>query len=319
MRSALPFFPTAYCNHDVGHALAALRFSAALLGWNLVMLPHWTSAQIADLFGLDRHTDFHPSEREEPDFIALVTTENHPAPLPAIPNDNPNLSSAASTWYGTANTLSHEYHEWPIIDAAADATAMTATSHPKPRPLPDHTEFPQFQSRETAKKIILQRRSAQEFDPQPTLALDAFCDILLKTLPRNAAPWDALFWEPQVHLLFFVHRVEQLKSGMYLLVRNNEDLTLLQKSCRKDFAWKIPKKIASPLTLYLLREGDFRETASQVSCGQSIAGNSFFSLGMIAKFEPALQTRGAWFYKNLFWDIFLLSKCYQFRWNIGNR
>jgi SagB-type dehydrogenase family enzyme len=36
-----------YCQHDVGHAIGALRFAAAMLGWRLHLLPDWSDAQIA--------------------------------------------------------------------------------------------------------------------------------------------------------------------------------------------------------------------------------------------------------------------------------
>ena len=47
-----------YCQHDVGHAIGALRFAAALLGWRLTLLPRWSDAQIAALLGLDRDADY---------------------------------------------------------------------------------------------------------------------------------------------------------------------------------------------------------------------------------------------------------------------
>ena len=47
-----------YCQHDVGHALAALRFAAASLGWRVQLLPEWDDAHLARLLGLDRGEDF---------------------------------------------------------------------------------------------------------------------------------------------------------------------------------------------------------------------------------------------------------------------
>ena len=41
-----------YCQHDVGHALAALRFAAAALGWRLQLLQEWDDAMLARLLGL---------------------------------------------------------------------------------------------------------------------------------------------------------------------------------------------------------------------------------------------------------------------------
>jgi SagB-type dehydrogenase family enzyme len=43
-----------YCQHDLGHAIAAVRFAAALLGWRMAVLPGWSDAQVAALLGIDR-------------------------------------------------------------------------------------------------------------------------------------------------------------------------------------------------------------------------------------------------------------------------
>ena len=56
-----------YCQHDVGHAIGALRVSAELLGWQLTLLPRWPDAAIAALTGVDRDDDFVVAEREEPE------------------------------------------------------------------------------------------------------------------------------------------------------------------------------------------------------------------------------------------------------------
>ena len=42
-----------YCQHDVGHALATLRFAAAALGWRVQLLPVWDDALLARLLGLE--------------------------------------------------------------------------------------------------------------------------------------------------------------------------------------------------------------------------------------------------------------------------
>ena len=48
--------------------------------------------------------------------------------------------------------------------------------------------------------------------------------------------------------------------------------------------------------------------AVQVSCGQEIAGDSAFSLGMIAEFEPSLRRHGPWFYRRLFWETGVIGQ-----------
>ena len=41
---------------------------------------------------------------------------------------------------------------------------------------------------------------------------------------------------------------------------------------------------------------------------QEIAGDSAFSLGMLAEFEGRLRQMGAWFYPRLFWEAGLLGQ-----------
>ena len=62
------------------------------------------------------------------------------------------------------------------------------------------------------------------------------------------------------------------------------------------------------LPLYLLQEGDCRALAARVSCGQDIAGDGAFSLGMIAEYRDSLTTYGAAFYRNLFWEAGMVGQ-----------
>jgi nitroreductase len=51
-----------------------------------------------------------------------------------------------------------------------------------------------------------------------------------------------------------------------------------------------------------------RALAARVSCGQAIAGDGAFSLGMIADYMGSLVSRGAAFYRNLFWEAGLVGQ-----------
>src|SRR5207245_9432026 len=66
-----------YCQHDVGHALAAVRYAAAALGWSAVLVDTCSDDDLARLFGLDRDDDFAavvPADREQPDAALLSNT-----------------------------------------------------------------------------------------------------------------------------------------------------------------------------------------------------------------------------------------------------
>jgi len=55
-----------YCQHDLGHAIAALRIAAGLAGWQARILPEWSHDRIAALTGIDRDEDYVDAEREDP-------------------------------------------------------------------------------------------------------------------------------------------------------------------------------------------------------------------------------------------------------------
>jgi hypothetical protein len=121
-------------------------------------------------------------------------------------------------------------------------------------------------------------------------------------------PWDVFPWKPAIHLLLFVHRVDGLTPGLYLLVRDREKLPLLQRSMNEELIWTPAPGCPDAVPLYWLLEGDARRAAIQVSCHQDIAGDSAFSLGMIAEFEGRLREGGAWWYPRLFWEAGLLGQ-----------
>src|SRR5262249_39666245 len=63
-----------YCQHDLGHAIAALSVSASLHGRSVTMLPEWPQREIAALVGIDRDDDFVEAEREEAGCILAVAS-----------------------------------------------------------------------------------------------------------------------------------------------------------------------------------------------------------------------------------------------------
>ncbi|NTV12270.1 MAG: SagB/ThcOx family dehydrogenase, partial [Zoogloea sp.] len=120
-----------YCQLDAGHAIGALRYAAALLGWSLRPVGELDSAALAGLLGLDRDADFGSAEREDPDLLFEL--------IPGAPADHPPASPRDWTtdvaWQGSANRLErrHLYH-WPVIAAVAAASAPRACTHPAAPP-----------------------------------------------------------------------------------------------------------------------------------------------------------------------------------------
>ena len=99
-----------------------------------------------------------------------------------------------------------------------------------------------------------------------------------------------------------------LQPGVYAFVRDHTKLDVLKRVMRSDFVWQSPAGVDSDCPLYLLREADCRDAARTLSCHQDIASDGFFSLGMLADFAEPIRRRGAWFYRNLFWEAGLIGQ-----------
>ena len=137
---------------------------------------------------------------------------------------------------------------------------------------------------------------------------DAFFAILARLLPGpGTPPFDTLPWAPRVHPLLFVHRVEGLPRGLYLLVRDPEATETLRGALRSSFAWTRPTAGPESLPLFLLEEGDSRSFARLASCQQAIASDSAFSLGMLADFDGSLR-EGGWWYRRLHWEAGMIGQ-----------
>ncbi len=321
-----------YCNHDVGHALGSARFAAATLGWTMLLLDGADQNQIARVLGTHRTEDFGEAEPEHPDCLAVIwpaegvkhdasfVTRTEPTAIPMSLDPDLVKELAAGPWHGKANQLSREHSiHWNLIDEVAEASWKT-NWEPRTVPLADPPiarSEPLHASRTTsdAGQIIRQRRSAVSFDARTAISSATLFRILQRLMPRAGTPqltrpmpWDLLPWEPAIHLLLFIHRVEGLKPGLYVLARDAEQLPFLKNSMNPDLEWAPAPGCPTDLPLYWLLQGDAKRLAAQVSCHQGIAGDSAFSLGMLAEFEGRLRRGGAWWYPRLFWEAGLIGQ-----------
>ena len=287
-----------YCQHDLGHAIAAVAIGAALVGWRAALLPMWAHRSIASLTGIDRAEDFVDAEREEPGCLIAIAAAGA---VDALTHGGERLVAAVpnGTWFGRASQLSEDHIQWTFIDEVARATEAPPVPHSAA------LEPPHFPSRASvdrqldARAIILQRRSALAFDGQSSIGRDAFFNILSRVMPGRDAAWNILWWAPHIHLAIFVHRVDDVASGLYLLARDPEALDRLKQASGRQFLWEAAHDDPS---FICLTRGDGRDLAARLSCDQEIAADGFFSLGMIADFSASLDAYGAWFYRNLFWE-----------------
>ncbi|CAN6310783.1 unnamed protein product [Urochloa humidicola] len=328
-----------YCNHDVGHALAAVAVAAAALGWDAKVLDGLSYDDLGRLVGVEKGSPAATPE-EQPDKVvkgkAPWVERQHPDcaillfPARSEPEvDYGRISEALKRfdgldWVGKANALSKDHVVWDVI-------YRTAEEVKKHSPAPEERFFvtpwrkspavPEGLYKQlTVQEVVRRRRSAVDMDGVHVMGRDTFYQMLLHCLPSGevgsgerqgqqcALPFRVLPWDAEVHAALFVHRVSGLPKGLYFLVRNEEHFGALQRAMRQDFEWVRPEACPDGLPLYRLMKGDCQRLAMQISCFQEIASHGCFSLGMIARFEPVLHDKGEWMYPRLFWETGVLGQ-----------
>jgi SagB-type dehydrogenase family enzyme len=297
-----------YCQHDLGHAIAAIAIAAANAGLEARLLTGWSHDDIAAMTGVDRTEDFG-AEREEAGCVIAVGSRSRSQQAVA------QAVWPAGLWTGRANQLSADHVDWPIIDEIARATRVcspfdglrvsgsVATARGElvePRGEPARAvALSSSKGERYPRSLILQRRSAVALDGRSSIDRDRFLAILTQTMPGDMTPWSAVPWDARIHLALFVHRVDGLDPGLYLLVRNVDAIDRLHDAMQRDFLWR---PVTTDIPLFCLARGDARALAQRLSCDQAIAADGFFSLGMIADFDASLSEFGAPFYRRLFWE-----------------
>ena len=215
----------------------------------------------------------------------LAQMELHPQPF------RPNILSSAAC-------------PWPGIDLVSEATK-------KPPTRDVYAESSTSGELESTKfcHILRKRRSAQRMDGQTFMPLESFHAILEATLPGRL-PFGLLPWRPYVHPVIFVHRVEGLDSGVYVLLRDVSQKERLQAAMLDDFVWRKPSRTPEDLGFYLLAQGDGRLAIKEASCRQDIASDGCFAAALIAEFMEPLQKYGPWFYSRLYWECGLIGQAF---------
>ena len=325
-----------YCQHDTGHAIGTLRIAAATLGWRLTVLTGTSDDTVSDLFGLSHRNDFLDVECEYPELIAVVWNPDTTTAetLPLFLNQEAVSALSKGNWKGRANRLSRDNPiPWEIIDDVTEASWKSSQESEVSPLFPvsftishlggegqgegGDTKLANENSKPKAGQIIHQRRSAVAFDGKTGISADRFFLMLSRVMPHahenlfhRPMPWDAIPWSPTIHLALFVHRVDKILPGLYLLIRNSEPgkLEEFKSSMHQQFLWITPDGCPKELPLYLLEDGNAQQIATQVSCWQEIGGDSAFSLGMIADFDAGIEKHGPWFYRRLFWETGLIGQ-----------
>lgn len=293
-----------YCQHDVGHAIAAIAVAAAGMGWGTRLLDDLSSDELERLLGL---TDPMGAEPEHPECLLAIFPQDASGWAVGVSGRAAGALEGAH-WLGAPNRLSPDHVDWGL-DAVAEAVRKPATGPSAESSTLNLPPLTVEASPLSLRRIVRRRRSAVSMDGRTGITSAAFHQILRKTLPGpEQVPYSTLAWRPLVDLLLFVHRVEGVSPGLYLLLRDPRRLDPLRAALRDDFEWERPEGCPPEMPLHRLLTGDARRLAAQVSCGQDIAADGCFSVAMLAEYEAPLRERGAWFYPRLFWECGMLGQ-----------
>jgi len=297
-----------YCQLDMGHAMGALRYAAAVLGWRVrdSGLDH---AAIARLLGLDRAGDFAGAEQEEPEALFELWRP------PAEPTgEDPLAWMAGAVWSGLANRLdARPMYHWPVIDTVAQASrrAVRAALSPLvPPPLAARRLLPRTGT--TPATLIRSRRSAQRFDRQARLDAQNFWPMAAALMPRAddghaTLPWDMGTAPAHVHAVLFAHRIDGLVPGAYLLPRSPSAQPALQAAL-PHLAWRHVESSPPEVPLYeLARNPALAGTLRTLSCHQAIAADAIFGVALLAEFPPQIED-APWRYRELLREAGLIGQ-----------
>lgn len=311
-----------YCQLDCGHAIGALRYAAAALGWSLRLDEQIGTERLASLLGLDRGADFAGAEREEAELLLTLAPNGAPGAADGVPAAPCLPDSVNGVWSGRANVLdAHPMFRWPVIGEVARASrqpagagaigaigaadwrsARSAATTDGAAPAREPSAWPAGPS---AAALIRQRRSAQYFDRRATLGQAEFFRMLDALLPCSNGPW-AADGEARIHALLFVHRVDGLAPGLYALPRSAGGERQLRAALHPGFAWSHVDE-AAHLPLYLLHRQDLGAVARALNCAQAIAADGAFAVAMLAEFDAVIGP-APWRYRRLFWEAGLVGQ-----------
>lgn len=295
-----------YVQLDIGHALGALRYAAAAMGWRACVVCGPAHADVAAQLGLDRDADFGQAEREEPEWLIQIHAQGAagPAAEPAW-MDTP-------VWHGQASRLdAHPMYRWPVVDEVAKATR-------EPRSEPSNADGTQVVDEALrgqasradlpASTVIRGRRSAQHFDRRATMPADVFFRMAQALMPATGLPWDTWPQTPRVHVVLYAHRVDGLVPGAYLLPRSEAGATLLREAVHVGQGWQTVQQAPAGLPLLCLSENPALAGALRaLSCHQAIGSDACFAVSLLAEFDGPVDA-GAWHYRALFQEAGLMGQ-----------
>lgn len=259
-----------YCCHDQGHAMISLLLAARALRVSGGAVAHFADARMTRALGL-------AGGDEAPMAFLVFPSADSTAPAPAPPED---------IFAGVANELSAEEIPYELLLEMHCATILPDPAGPVPVPPPAaaiggqtalHESLPDPARDAPLGEIVRRRRSALDFDPRTPLMAREDAEQILDFATRDwQADWRGNFcglpgeFERGVDLVtlyLYVHRVRDCDLGVY--------------------QWD-----ARARRLLLLHRGNVERVAAFLSLEQPLAGNSCFTVSMIADLAGAARVFG---------------------------
>jgi len=275
-----------YTNLDCGHAIRALEISALMLGWKMTTIDT-NEDELNNLIGFNQKNRYIKEERENAAVLLLVSKDNNNLNI-----DIKILRECFDKIYQSrANQLSKSWHKWNILGEIEEACRIKKDNFIIETKLISSIREESYES----KVIVLNRRSVKQMNINDSnISFKQFETIISSV----SSPFNTK--QSAVNLVLFVHNVEGIDSGMYILIRNILHKHPLMAELKDEFLWEEINIKQSKL--YLLRRGDYKAISKTISCNQDIASNGAFSIGMLAQFDKQLNTYGAFRYKQLYWE-----------------
>ncbi|SEG26818.1 SagB/ThcOx family dehydrogenase [Marinobacterium lutimaris] len=284
-----------YCLLDSGHQLAQCQASAALQGWELELVDTGRE-RLAALCGIDR-AEFDGVEPEHPEWLLTFKGRSEDyARLAKVCREAPN-------WQGVPSRLGpRPLQRWKACKAMAERLDTNVSASLVRAPTGSETlrEAPL-----NARQTLISRRSAQGYDHQRRLGYDEFA-ALLKPLVSGASRMQ--FDPARLHLLLFVHNVEGLEPGLYLMPRSDSGAVLLRETTMTRWPDTSDVYLNDDLRLIHLKTANTRKLAAQLCCNQMIAAASAVTLMMIAEYQDPLLQDGLAAYQQLYREAGMLGQ-----------
>jgi SagB-type dehydrogenase family enzyme len=272
-----------YCCHDLGHAMMSILLAARALGLHGGAIAHFSDSRMTRTLGL-------AGSDEAPMTFLAFPQKSFSGPAPALPQE---------IFKGIPNELSDEEVPYKLLLGMHCATTLPEPTGPPPQTttanvvndggLPLLSEILREPVRDSSLGVVVRRRrSALDFDPRTPLMDRRDLEQLLNFATRDwAADWRGNFGSGEISsarnsadfvtLYLYVHRVNGCDPGVY--------------------CWDVKSRV-----LEQLHRGNVERVAAFLSLEQTLAGNSCFTVSMVADFSKAAQTFGNRGYRYVYFE-----------------